>query len=93
MTFLEIRLDSIDVAEWHPLANGQGKPTQVHVSMVIDGVDVPLVMRFKGPGTLDALISALAAHRFHVWPDLDYAEAVTLPPKTVTVAKRVLRVK
>ena len=23
----------------------------------------------KGPGTLDALISALAVHRFHIWPD------------------------
>ena len=62
-------IDSIDVSEWHPLPDGQGKPTQVHVSMMIDGLDVPLVMRFKGPGTLDALISALAVHRFHVWPD------------------------
>ena len=75
VTFLEIKLDSIEVAEWHPLPGGQGKPTQVHISMVIDGVDVPLVMRFKGPGTLDALISALAVHRLHVWPDLDYTEA------------------
>ena len=62
-------IDSIDVSEWHPLPDGQGKPTQVHVSMMIDGLDVPLVMRFKGPGALDALISALAVHRFHVWPD------------------------
>ena len=62
-------IDSIDVSEWHPLPDGQGKPAQVHVSMMIDGLDVPLVMRFKGPGTLDALISALAVHRFHVWPD------------------------
>ncbi len=37
-------------------------------------VDVPLVMRFKGPGTLDAFISALAVHRFHVWPDQDYTD-------------------
>ena len=69
MAFLGIRLDSIDVSEWHPLLDGQGKPTQVHVSMMIEGLDVPLVMRFKGPGTLDALISALAVHRFHVWSD------------------------
>ena len=45
---LELKLDSIDVSEWHPLPHGQGKP---------------------GPGTLDAFISALAVHRFHVWPD------------------------
>ena len=68
---LELKLDSIDVLEWHPLPDGQGKPTQVHVSMMIEGLDVPLVMRFKGPGTLDAFISALAVHRFHVWPDRD----------------------
>ena len=68
---LELKLDSIDVLEWHPLPDGQGKPTQVHVSVMVEGLDVPLVMRFKGPGTLDALISALAVHRFHVWPDRD----------------------
>ena len=74
MAFLEIKLDSIDVSEWHPLPDGQGKPTQVHVSMTIEGMDVPLIMRFKGSGTLDALISALAVHRFHVWPDRNYTE-------------------
>ena len=68
---LELKLDSIDVLEWHPLPDGQGKPTQVHVSVTVEGLDVPLVMRFKGPGTLDAFISALAVHRFHVWPDRD----------------------
>ena len=69
MAVLEIKLDSIDVLEWHPLPDGQGKPTQVHVSVMIEGLDVPLVMRFKGPGTLDAFISALAVHRFQVWSD------------------------
>ena len=64
---LPIRLDSIEVGEWHPLPDGQGDPTEVHVSLMIDGLeDLPLVMRFKSPGTLDALISALAVHRFHV---------------------------
>ena len=69
MSFLDIKLDSIEVLQWHPGTDGQGRATQVHVSMMLEGVDVPLVMRFKGPGTLDALISALAVHRFHVWPD------------------------
>ena len=71
MAFLGIKLDSIHVLEWHPLPDGQGKPTQVHVFVMFEGLDVPLVMRFKGPGTLDAFISALAVHRFHVWPDRD----------------------
>ena len=48
-------IDSIDVSEWHPLPDGQGKPTQVHVSMMIDGLDVPLVMRFKGPGKMETI--------------------------------------
>ncbi len=72
--FLGVKLDSIHVLEWHPLPDGKGKPTQVHVSMMIESLDVPLVMRFKGPGTLDAFISALAVHRFHVWPDQDYTD-------------------
>ena len=68
---MEIKLDSIEVAEWRPLSDGQGNPTQVRLSMTIEGLDMPIVIRFKGPGTLDALISALAVHRFHVWSELD----------------------
>ena len=33
--------------------------------------DLPLIIRFKGPGTPDAVIAALATHRFHVCPNLD----------------------
>ncbi len=62
------------MSEWHPLPDGQGEPTEVHVSMMIEGLDVPMVMWFKGPGTLDSLISALAVHRFNVWPDQDYTD-------------------
>ena len=69
LEFLEIRLDFLNIAEWHPLPFGQGDPTEVHLSMVVDGIPAPLIVRFKGPGTLDALISALAVHRFNVWPD------------------------
>ena len=71
MKHVEIRLDSIEVATWHPLPDGRGGPTQVHLSMMAGGLDMPMVMRFKGPGTLDALISALAVHRYNVWPDRD----------------------
>ena len=69
MTWLDVKLDSIDVVEWHPLPDGKGKPTEVHVSIMLEGLDTPIIMRFKGPGTLDGLISALAVHRFNVWPD------------------------
>ena len=50
-------------------ANVEASRLRYMSSMMIEGMDVPLIMRFKGPGTLDALISALAVHRFHVWPD------------------------
>ena len=68
--FLEVRLDSIGVFEWHPLPEGRGKPTQVHMVMNLEGTDdISLIIRFKGPGTLDAVIAALATHRFNVWPN------------------------
>ena len=67
--FLELL--SFEVDEWHPLPDGQGEPTEVHLSVTVQGLDVPMIMRFKGPGTLDGLISALAVHRFNVWPDRD----------------------
>ena len=59
MVFLGIRncLDSHStVSEWHPLPNGQGKrDSSACLHDDRDVLDVPLVMRFKGPGTLDAL--------------------------------------
>ena len=68
MEFLEVRLDSIEVTEWHPFRDGRGKPTEVHVLMRLQGIeDLPLMIRFKSPGTLDAVIAALATHRFNVW--------------------------
>ena len=69
MEYLPIRLDSIGVFECHPLPDGQGEPTQVHVQLQIEGApDLPLLMRFKGPRTLDKFISALVVHRQNVWP-------------------------
>ena len=69
LPFLGVDIDSINVDQWHPMPDGKGRPTQVHLSFEIDGVDVPIVMRFKGPKTLDALIGALAVHRYDVWPE------------------------
>ena len=71
ISFLEGRIDSIEVGEWHPLPDGQGQPTQVHMTVVIWGLDLPFVLRFKGPKTLDSVITALATHRGNVWPRSD----------------------
>ena len=74
MSYYAIRLDSIEVTEWHPLPDGQGPPTELHVLLTVEGADLPLMMRFKGPATLDRFISALASHRFSIWPDRDYTD-------------------
>ena len=58
LVFLELL--SFEVDEWHPLPDGQGEPTEVHLSVTVQGLDVPMIIRFKGPGTLDGLTSALA---------------------------------
>ena len=57
MAFLGIKLDSIDVSEWHPLPDGQGKPTQVHVSMMIEG---------GGRSASHAFQGAWDVGRFHI---------------------------
>ena len=56
-------VEEIDVAEWHPLPNGEGQPTQVHVYLRLKGLPHQLVMRFKGPKSLDNFIVALITHR------------------------------
>ena len=67
MPFLDVSLDTILVAEWTEGDNPN--PSEVHVHLNILGLaDIPLVMRFKGPGTLDKLIAALTVHRQGVWP-------------------------
>ena len=69
MGFLKGKVHEIEIAEWHPLLDGQGKPTQLHVTLRIDGVDLPIVTRFKEPGTRDNCIEALASHLYSVWPN------------------------
>ena len=61
-----IDIDEIEVIEWCPNATGTN-PTQVWMIMRVKGHDVPLVMRFKGPETLDAVIAALTSHRIGVF--------------------------
>lgn len=71
MFIREVR--DINIVQWHPLPNGEGKPTQVH--MMLNVVDFPgtLCLRFKGPTTLDQIIDALIEHREDVFGRRDNA--------------------
>jgi hypothetical protein len=66
LTFHEI--ESVDIASWGPLPDGKGPSTQVHMLIRVSGMPHPLVMRFKGPDTLDRIIDSLERHRADVWP-------------------------
>ena len=65
MKFYDI--ESISVNEWHPLPDGKGKPSQVHMMLEVSGFDYPLVIRFKSARPIDELIMALITHRNNVW--------------------------
>ena len=67
LEFLEGDIESLLVMEWHPLPDGEGDPTQVHFMVTVAGLNMPLVLRFKGPRTLDKVIAALVVHRQNVW--------------------------
>lgn len=58
-----------DVVEWHPLPDGQGSPTQVHIVITpappLD--DLRFLMRLKSKAACDAMIEALQRHRDNVW--------------------------
>jgi hypothetical protein len=60
---------SAEIVEWHPLPDGQGRPTQVWLIVTFHGAPLPAVWRFKGPDTLGQIIAALQRHRANVWPD------------------------
>lgn len=60
---VESEVESIEVLEYHPLANGEAKPTQVHLWMGIAGSDQPFAMRFRSGRPIDELIVALITHR------------------------------
>jgi hypothetical protein len=66
VAFFEI--ESLHVGSWCPLPDGKGEATQVHLHINVAGIPHPLVMRFKGPGTLDQFIDSLERHRADVWP-------------------------
>ncbi len=65
MEFYEVK--QIDVTEFHELSDGQGKPSEVHLWIAMEGLETPFIMRFHSPGGLDQLIVAFMTHRKRVW--------------------------
>ena len=63
-----IPVDSLHVMEFYEGPGGEGEPTQVHLQIRVEGLDLPLVFRFKGHQTISHLIEALTVHRNNVWP-------------------------
>ncbi len=60
-----INLDAIEFWQWS--AEGEEKPSQLHVLLSAPDADVTFVLRFKGPGTLDEIIGQLKQHRREIW--------------------------
>ncbi len=60
--------EEISVFSWSPEPPGtpNAKVTQVHMHMGL-AIGPVLLVRFKGPGTLDGFIDALIEHRTAVW--------------------------
>lgn len=65
-----LQCEGLDIVEWHPLPNGEGKATQVHI--IITPGEGPLdefkfVMRLKSKAACDAMIETLQRHRDSVF--------------------------
>lgn len=61
-----VDIDQFEVIEWCPNDTGED-PTQVWLIMRTDKSEIPVVLRFKGPDTLDNLVRALTRHRIGVF--------------------------
>ncbi len=60
-------VEEIEIIEWCPNLEGEN-PTQVWMILrVKDDPETPIIMRFKGPATLDAVIASLTTHRIGVF--------------------------
>lgn len=62
-------VEDIEIGQWCRDSLAELPPEQVHLTMNVRGIKAPLVVRFKGPDTLGALIEQLIQHRREVWPD------------------------
>jgi hypothetical protein len=60
-----------DIIEWHPLPDGQGRPTQVHILITPGGPldEFRFIMRLKSKAACDGMIETLRRHRNSVWGD------------------------
>lgn len=58
-----------DIIEWHPLPNGEGTATQVHIVITPGGPldEFKFIMRLKSKAACDAMIETLQRHRDSVW--------------------------
>ncbi len=71
--YYEVPDSGFHVFSWCPAPTPTVPPTQVHLHLPPIG-GVQIVVRFKGPHTLDELIAALQHHRHDVWPKTPTAD-------------------
>lgn len=63
-----IELEGIQINEFCPLPNGEGKTTEVHLALTPKGhLKTRMIVRIKSRGAADQIINALAKHRDSVW--------------------------
>ena len=64
------------VAQYHDTPDGTGPPSQVHFLLNVPSVSkLPIIVRLKSAGAIDALIAALIEHREGVWGKKNDAES------------------
>ncbi len=72
--FVAYEIESLNIAQWSPEPLPGGQVTQVHLEIHVRGLPIPLVLRFKDPDTLTAIIQQLIQHRNEVWPPQEPTE-------------------
>lgn len=61
-------VDEVRVIEWHPVKDGKGLPTQVHVLLGIPSAELHIALRLKSRRAALEVIAALQKHTDAVWP-------------------------
>ena len=83
MADLEIyEIEELQVNEYHPLPDGMGPPTEVHLALKMKHApdNMLLIMRLKSRRACDELMAAIKTHTDSVFPetgadpDVDFAE-------------------
>ena len=78
-----MEIESYTIASWCPDDDAQEPPEQVHLMINLQSNPFPMVMRFKSPKTIGALVEGLIAYRKEVWPD-----AESIDPDVTVVEKK-----